>query len=193
MANELIAAAISEHYGERCPDFDADCFCCKAWAEYDALTRPAAPVEVLDRYNLNASFDGPGDAFCAAVKSKKGVFVRFDQAKAIIAAEREAQQRLLDIIEEANTDKSALDADNAALTARVKAQIEHIATLDSNLEAMEKRAQEGETQLAAARKALSVMLSEYDELELLYDEPASMVSAVEAARAALEDCCHDPH
>ena len=42
------------------------------------------------------------------------------QAEAIIAAEREAQQRLLDIIEEANSDKEALQADNAALTARVK-------------------------------------------------------------------------
>jgi len=24
-------------YGERCPDYDADCHCCKAWKEYDEL------------------------------------------------------------------------------------------------------------------------------------------------------------
>lgn len=44
---------------------------------------------------------------------------RAEKAEAIIAAERQAQQRLLDIIEEVNTDKAALQSDNAALTARV--------------------------------------------------------------------------
>jgi len=43
-----------------------------------------------------------------------------------------------------------------------------------------------ETQLAAARKALEDMVSEYDAVDLSHDEPASMVSAVEVARAALE-------
>lgn len=34
-----IVEAIREHWGERCPDFDANCFCCKAWAEYDRLIK----------------------------------------------------------------------------------------------------------------------------------------------------------
>jgi hypothetical protein len=38
----LIAELITEQYGERCPDFDPDCWACKAWAEYDKLTLPAA-------------------------------------------------------------------------------------------------------------------------------------------------------
>lgn len=24
-------------YGTRCPDYDADCYCCKAWREHDEL------------------------------------------------------------------------------------------------------------------------------------------------------------
>lgn len=34
----LIPEAITEAFGERCPDFDPGCACCRAWAEYDALT-----------------------------------------------------------------------------------------------------------------------------------------------------------
>lgn len=26
---------MNEEWGERCPDFDPDCLCCKAWAFYD--------------------------------------------------------------------------------------------------------------------------------------------------------------
>lgn len=32
-----IEEAITEHWGKRCPDFDPNCHCCKAWAEYDRL------------------------------------------------------------------------------------------------------------------------------------------------------------
>src|SRR5690606_38184781 len=39
--SKLIVEAITEYYGERCPDYDEDCFCCKVWIEYDALTSPA--------------------------------------------------------------------------------------------------------------------------------------------------------
>lgn len=38
----LIAEAIIEAFGERCPDFDPECHCCKAWAEYDELEKRAA-------------------------------------------------------------------------------------------------------------------------------------------------------
>lgn len=37
--SDLIREAITEHFGERCPDFEPECFCCKAWAEYDALKK----------------------------------------------------------------------------------------------------------------------------------------------------------
>jgi len=28
---------LTEHFGERCEDFDADCPCCQRWAAYDTL------------------------------------------------------------------------------------------------------------------------------------------------------------
>jgi len=34
---DLIAEAITEAFGERCEDFEPECYCCKAWAEYDRL------------------------------------------------------------------------------------------------------------------------------------------------------------
>lgn len=44
-ALNLIAEAITEHWGERCPDFDGECFCCKVWSEYDRLTALAEQGE----------------------------------------------------------------------------------------------------------------------------------------------------
>lgn len=32
-----IHEAITEHFGERCPDFDPDCCTCQAWAEADRI------------------------------------------------------------------------------------------------------------------------------------------------------------
>jgi hypothetical protein len=33
---EKILEAVEAHWGERCPDFDPECACCRAWAEVDA-------------------------------------------------------------------------------------------------------------------------------------------------------------
>jgi len=102
------------------------------------------------------------------------------QADELLAAEREAQQRLLDIIEEANDDKEALEADNAAKDARIK---ELEAALDSDpsgsdlwrywsrkaCEASQKyvdevdRAEALEAKLAAAEKALEPFVSFFNE------------------------------
>lgn len=45
-----IEAAISAHWGERCPEFYEGCPCCGAWADYDALTcsDPAVRDRVTD-------------------------------------------------------------------------------------------------------------------------------------------------
>ena len=51
-SDDLIAFCIKETLGERCETFDADCYTCQAWAEYDALmalsASPAAQVEAVD-------------------------------------------------------------------------------------------------------------------------------------------------
>ena len=37
MSADLVKEAVREHWGERCPDLDADCACCQAWAEFDRI------------------------------------------------------------------------------------------------------------------------------------------------------------
>ena len=66
-----IVEAITEWFGTRCPDFNADCACCQAWAEYDGL------VEALEE--MVAAKDDPSwDEFtfveraCAALKKARG-------------------------------------------------------------------------------------------------------------------------
>ena len=34
---DYIAEAITAHWGERCPDYEPQCACCAAWAQYDTL------------------------------------------------------------------------------------------------------------------------------------------------------------
>lgn len=38
--SDLIAESIASAFGDRCVEFDPECFCCKAWAQYDALKAP---------------------------------------------------------------------------------------------------------------------------------------------------------
>ena len=41
---DYIAEAITGQWGERCPDYEPQCACCAAWAQYDALkARVAVP------------------------------------------------------------------------------------------------------------------------------------------------------
>ena len=44
---ELIAEAIIAQYGERCPEFDADCILCQVWSEYDDLVEHRIVIESL--------------------------------------------------------------------------------------------------------------------------------------------------
>ena len=37
MMSNLIEEALTEYFGERCPDYHEECMCCKAWKEYDIL------------------------------------------------------------------------------------------------------------------------------------------------------------
>lgn len=42
----LIAEAITDYYGVRCPDHEPDCACCKAWAAYDVF---AGRIQEINR------------------------------------------------------------------------------------------------------------------------------------------------
>ena len=42
-AMDLIAEALTDFYGERCPDVHPGCRCCEAWAQYGALAARPEP------------------------------------------------------------------------------------------------------------------------------------------------------
>lgn len=44
-SDDLIAQAIVEAFGERCPDHDPDCHTCRVWAQYDALASNRQKLE----------------------------------------------------------------------------------------------------------------------------------------------------
>jgi hypothetical protein len=56
-----ISEAVKEHWGARCPDFDADCMTCAAWAEVDTLEalqrENEALREALKPFALVAEYD----------------------------------------------------------------------------------------------------------------------------------------
>jgi hypothetical protein len=48
MTKDLIADAIIEAFGERCPDYGQGCLCCEAWKQYDEIARLRERLEVTD-------------------------------------------------------------------------------------------------------------------------------------------------
>lgn len=53
---DLIAEAITEQFGERCPDFDANCHCCKVWQQYHALKADADEIKKQIHRATNAEY-----------------------------------------------------------------------------------------------------------------------------------------
>lgn len=41
----IVAVAITEAVGARCPDFEATCLCCQSWAAFDAITQQSEKLE----------------------------------------------------------------------------------------------------------------------------------------------------
>lgn len=62
----LIAEALTDYYGPRCPDFEPECHCCKAWAQFDMLKLGA---DIIGWYYDKArdGFVGPNDEFHKAL------------------------------------------------------------------------------------------------------------------------------
>ncbi|MEN5297505.1 Lar family restriction alleviation protein [Brucella sp. TWI559] len=89
------------------------------WGETEAgaatawNTRPAAPVEGLIRYDISMFGNG-------AVEMGGGEYVRFEQAEAIIAAKDKRLQEWQNKWAQTDMLRLKAEADNAALTARVK-------------------------------------------------------------------------
>jgi len=56
----LISLSITEALGERCPDFDPECWCCKAWAEFDALRAAISTEKERAEVAFRADLDARG-------------------------------------------------------------------------------------------------------------------------------------
>jgi hypothetical protein len=48
MVTNLIEDAITEHFGERCPDYMWGCTVCAAWKQYDTLREMAQEKETKE-------------------------------------------------------------------------------------------------------------------------------------------------
>jgi hypothetical protein len=51
---DRIRDAISDYWGEECPEKDADCACCKAWAQLAALERQLADYKAAAESEAHA-------------------------------------------------------------------------------------------------------------------------------------------
>lgn len=168
-------------------------------------TRPAAPVEGLVRYDISMFGNG-------AVEMGGGEYVRFEQAVAIIGALQSDVTGSVSITEHLTQRAERAEADNAALTARVKelelqisvsketAKIKRVEYLDLDQDHSELKADYAvsEAQLKAVRKALEATheaISEYyryqtgGEMRGSYDgkpERNALWKSMYKARAALE-------
>ncbi|WMT85618.1 hypothetical protein NO932_11830 [Pelagibacterium sp. 26DY04] len=83
----LIEQAIIEHWGERCPEYEAGCHTCEAWKEYEAMTQqnqsPVVTDEMVERA-IKAWPDGLHDprnkiAMRAALEAALPSGVRVDE------------------------------------------------------------------------------------------------------------------
>lgn len=54
MGDDLIAESITEAFGERCSDFNPDCWCCRAWKQYDDI---GFVLEIANRNEQSAEGD----------------------------------------------------------------------------------------------------------------------------------------
>lgn len=90
-SDDLIAFAITEAFGERCPTADADCYTCQAWGQYDklkALTTPAPGRDELRTEQLRIQALGAAISrrdWYAAERSYEAIRDEFDQ-RAILSA-----------------------------------------------------------------------------------------------------------
>ncbi len=199
-----------QHYCERCGEkIDQTTF---SNIPHDYVTthdagdynkpRTATPVDGLERYDISMFGNG-------AVEMGGGAYVRFDQAEAIIAEGRKRAEVAEYKLDQAiNTVQPMIiqraeraEADNAALTARVK----ELEAVNHNRECASKylgevaeengnRAQALETQLAAAKKALAKLTLHSNSLALAHvhktQKNDGIWVALKEARAVLE-ASHD--
>lgn len=149
-------------------------------------TRPAPPVEGLETY-MRADF---GTVDLVTRLQSEAIIAARDR---LLAASDTVAQQLQKQIVTLTLKKEDLEADNAALTARVKELEEQLHYSNGVSDLAIKHRDEAENQLAVARKALGEISSQklIKEIPLDEYENASFEDAydtmIELSRATLED------
>ena len=73
---DLIEEAITEQWGERCPDYDQDCPCCRAWQQMDSLVNLFEMVATLT-LDHDECFDDEGESVACVFPRDLQVALRF--------------------------------------------------------------------------------------------------------------------
>jgi hypothetical protein len=94
---DKIKEAITEYWGERCPDVYPGCPCCDAWAEYDALSARLAEVEAERDRQYDENVHRIAEQAQAEAKLAQAV----EALRRISLAEQNSGTRLSDIGREA--------------------------------------------------------------------------------------------
>ena len=87
----LLCEAITEAFGERCEDFEPDCWCCRAWAELDDLT--AAPAEARDKALEEAAKQVDYSVIANKEPTTDYIRGRYDISRAIAARLRALKEK----------------------------------------------------------------------------------------------------
>lgn len=88
---EMIAEAITEHWGGRCPDVDLDCARCSIWAEFDRLAAPSSVLAEVENTDLATR----ALALDEALTNKTNLLRAAEASLASITAERDALRKML--------------------------------------------------------------------------------------------------
>lgn len=100
--SDLVAEAITEAFGERCPDFEPECHCCKAWAEFDRITTLEAENTALRQIVHETASALPNGAFIAPSCSVEFMAGLPNEVKSVCATlEAELQKAREAALEEA--------------------------------------------------------------------------------------------
>lgn len=87
-----IIEAITEHWGERCQDYESTCFCCQAWQEFDDLQSELAEANHW-RERHSKDSDARGKQNVADFETIKRLRQQLNEANAACAAMRANPER----------------------------------------------------------------------------------------------------
>lgn len=70
---KLIKEAVEDYWGKRCKEFDKDCWCCKAWKEFDKLDGNKLYKKLIKFLNKHSDMMGSERMEVAVKMNWKGI------------------------------------------------------------------------------------------------------------------------